>query len=152
MLSRPLNGWTDFSLGQEVYGLSYLTNVPIEWVNQAIHGLETLEPFAVHGVMEPDRMICLVSYWNCHIIVEDEEREILEATDTTHEIVHVNMLDFCKMLYNDIWAHVDAWSAWDWDDKVDTKNVKKQLEEKLNVLKELIVKKECYFGENRGFF
>ena len=80
MLSRPLNGWTDFSLGQEVYGLSYLTNVPIEWVNQAIHGLETLEPFAVHGVMEPDRMICLV------------------------------------------------------------------------ILKELIVKKECYFGENRGFF
>ena len=38
MLSRPLNGWTDFSLGQEV-----------------------------------------------------EERKILEATDTTHEIVHVNM-------------------------------------------------------------
>ena len=47
MLSKPKQGWTEFSLGGVEADLSYLTNVPIEWLDQAIHGLETLKPFAV---------------------------------------------------------------------------------------------------------
>lgn len=154
MLSRPEYGWTDFSLeeGKGIYGLSYLTNVPMEWLNQAIHGLETLEPFAVHGVLEPGRVICLVSYWNCHIIVEDEDRKMLKADDTIHRIVHVSMLEFCKMLYEDILVNIEDWSDWDCDNTVDTEVVKKELKEKLDILKKLIAEKECFFAENRQFF
>lgn len=46
MLTKPLHGWTDFSLeGTASYGLSYLDDIAFEWVEQAIHGLETLLPF-----------------------------------------------------------------------------------------------------------
>ena len=46
MLTKPINGWSDFQLeGTSLYGLSYLDDIAFEWVDQAIHGLETLTPF-----------------------------------------------------------------------------------------------------------
>lgn len=152
MLSRPKSGWTDFSLGMKEYGLSYLTNIPVEWLDQAIHGLETLEPFAVHGVLEPGRMICVVSYWNCHIIVEEEERVKLEAEDVAYEICNVDMLHFCKMLYRDILDDIEEWCCWDCDESTDTEIVKKDINKKLEKLSELISERTDYFGLNRGFF
>ena len=38
-----------------VYGLSYLDDIAFEWIDQAIHGLETMMPFCVKGFLEPDR-------------------------------------------------------------------------------------------------
>ena len=79
MLTKPEAGWSDFSLdGTSVYPLSYLDNIPFEWLDDAIHGLETLNPFCVKGFMEPGRFICVVSFWNCHIICEDEDRDPLD--------------------------------------------------------------------------
>ena len=45
MLSCPVNGWTLFSLeGTESQLLSYLDDIAPEWLDQAIHGLKTLQP------------------------------------------------------------------------------------------------------------
>ena len=53
MLTKPENGWTGFSLeGTSTYGLSYLDDIAFEWLDQAIHGLETLSPFCVKGFLE----------------------------------------------------------------------------------------------------
>ena len=42
MLTKPVYGWSDFQLdGTSTYGLSYLDDIAFEWVDQAIHGLET---------------------------------------------------------------------------------------------------------------
>lgn len=47
MLTKPENGWTGFGLeGTSTYGLSYLDDIAFEWLDQAIHGLETLSPFS----------------------------------------------------------------------------------------------------------
>ena len=51
---------TNYYDDEHQYRLSYLTDVAVEWLGQAIHGLKTLEPFAVHGYCEPCRMICTV--------------------------------------------------------------------------------------------
>lgn len=81
MLTKPYYGWTDFSLeGTSVYGLSYLDDIAFEWLDQAIHGLETMLPFCVKGFLEPGRMLCTVSFWNCHIVIEDDEREPLKRS------------------------------------------------------------------------
>ena len=62
MLTKPENGWTGFGLeGTSTYGLSYLDDIAFEWLDQAIHGLETLSPFCVKGFLEPNRMLCVVS-------------------------------------------------------------------------------------------
>ena len=152
MLTKPEAGWSDFSLdGTSVYHLSYLDNIPFEWLDDAIHGLETLNPFCVKGFMEPGRFICVVSFWNCHIICEDEDRDPLDPQNTIHEISHTSMLQFCQQLYDDISENLDDWACWDYDPELDFDTNKEELIKKLARLKELIAENEEHFGENRGF-
>lgn len=152
MLTKPKNGWTDFSLkGTFAYGLSYLDDIAFEWLDQAIHGLETLSPFCVKGFLEPNRMLCMISYWNCHIIVEDDERRPLREEQIRREYSHTSMIEFCKCLYSDISEHIDAWVSFvDYVD-ADPEKKRQQLFQKLEKLKELIGQREECFGENRCF-
>lgn len=152
MLTKPHAGWSDFQLnGTSLYGLSYLDDIAFEWLEQAIHGLETMLPFCVKGYMEPGRFLCVVSYWNCHIICENDERNLLDNDDIDTEYSHTSMLEFCKYLYNDIKADMDEWVTFvdyrddDWDEK------RKVLEVQLDRLKELISEKEEYFRADRCF-
>lgn len=152
MLTKPHAGWSDFQLdGTSLYGLSYLDDIAFEWLEQAIHGLETMLPFCVKGFMEPGRFLCVVSYWNCHIICENDERNQLDNEDINTEYSHTSMLEFCKYLYNDIISNIDEWVRFvdynevDWDEK------RKVLECKLDRLKELISEKEGRFGTDRCF-
>lgn len=158
MLSKPDAGWSDFSLGGKTYYLSYLTDIPFVWLYHAIHGLKTMSPFVVHGVCEPGRVLCLVSYWNCHVIFEDEGRKELNPCEMQWEFAHINMLDFCKALHADISQNLDAWSEWinifaeterEYN-KVKQKR-KKLLEKKLRELGKLIQKNEKNFDEHHGF-
>lgn len=152
MLTKPNFGWTDFQLdGTGVYELSYLDDIAYEWVDKAIYGLETMLPFCVKGFMEPGRFLCIVSYWNCHIICEEDGRNPLKEEDIITHNSHTSMLEFCKLLYHDIETNMDDWVMFvsyadaDWDKK------RKLLESKLERLKELITEKEKYFGDNRCF-
>ena len=152
MLTKPEAGWSDFSLdGTSVYTLSYLDDIPFEWLDEAIHGLEILNPFCVKGFMEPERFICVVSFWNCHIICEDEDRDPLDPQNTTHEISHTSMLQFCQQLYDDISENLDDWARWDYDPELDFDTNKEELIIKLARLKKLIAENEEHFGEDRGF-
>ena len=153
MLTKPDCGWSDFSLtGTFVYPLSYLDNIPFNWLDDAIRGLETLNPFCVKGFMEPGRFICVISFWNCHIICEEEDKEPLDPENTIHEISHTSMLQFCQQLYNDISENLDDWACWDnYDSEFDFDTNKEGLIKKLARLKELIAENEEHFGENRCF-
>lgn len=159
MLSAPENGWTDFQLGsaETVYSLSFLTDVAVEWMEQAIHGLKTLEPFSVHGYCEPGRMVCTVSYWNCYIIFEgDDKGDLCESVYT----VHVSMLDFCSKLAEDIFSSMEAWVHWNENeiDEDDDESVEEAFSQRralllglLDTLKGLIAEKKEDFGEGCGF-
>ena len=92
MLSKPQHGWTDFTLGDLSYSLSYLTNLPLEWLDRAIFGMETFLPFEIYGHCEPGRMVCKVDFSECHIFFENDKHQ---KDDSSFEIVPVNMLDFC---------------------------------------------------------
>ena len=152
MLTKPMHGWSDFQLaGTSVYGLSYLDDIAIEWVTQAIHGLETMLPFCVKGFLEPKRFLCTVSYWNCHIICEDDERYPLNKKDVINELSHTNMLQFCQALYDDISQNLDEWAAFVDYDNEDMVKKKAMLAEKLMILKRLISEREEWFGDNRCF-
>ena len=153
MLTKPEYGCSDFNLdGTSVYRLSYLTDIPFDWLNEAIRGLETLHPFCVDGFMEPGRFICVVSFWNCHIICEAEDRYPLNPQNTIHEISHTSMLQFCQQVYDDISKNLDGWACWrDYVSEFDFDTNKEELIKKLARLKELIAEKEKHFGENRCF-
>lgn len=155
MLSKPKHGWSDFQLeGTSTYGLSYLDDIAFEWLEQAIHGLQTMQPFCVKGFLEPKRFLCTVSYWNCHIVIENEERYKLEKDEITVEYSHTSMLDFCKYLYHDISENIDEWAGFadhGYDDSYPLEEKKKDLEEGLKTLKYLIISKAENFGDNRCF-
>jgi len=151
MLSKPKSGWTTFSLVNNEYDLSYLTDVALEWIEQAIHGLETLHPFTVHGFLEPGRMICVVSYWNIHIFVEDDENVPLNKEDNHYETIHMTMIDFCEILYNDIKENIVEWIDWFCDDRYDLKKREIEINKKLDKLHKLIDEKKKHFGLNRYF-
>lgn len=155
MLTKPQHGWSDFSLEDTFsYGLSYLDDIGMEWVAQAIHGLETLNPFCVHGNLEPGRMLCIVSYWNCYIVVEDEDdinRRGRGKEQMIQEYSNTSMLDFCQQLYTDISGNIEEWGSFvdyhheDWTEK------QKKLAGLLEQLRELIAEKEKYFDTKFWF-
>lgn len=148
MLSEPKSGWSTFHMdGTQLYSLSYLDDIAFEWIDQAIHGLETLLPFCVKGFMEPTRFLCLVSYGECLIISEDEDRN--EAS--VEESVKISMLEFCRELYNDISKSIDGW-VWFVDYGNQDYNLKEiELKKRLKRLEELIKEKSIYFSPGHGF-
>ncbi len=152
MLTKPVHGWSDFQLdGTSIYGLSYLDDIAFEWVAQAIHGLETMMPFCVKGFLEPNRFLCTVSYWNCHIVCEDDERYPLGTEDVINEFSHTNMLQFCQYLYEDISQNMDEWVTFVDYEEIDVAKKKEDLVQKLKHLKELISERTECFDENHGF-
>lgn len=152
MLTKPIHGWSDFQLdGTSIYGLSYLDDIAFEWITQSIHGLETMMPFCVKGFLEPNRFLCTVSYWNCHIVCEDDERYPLDKEKVINEISHTNMLQFCQFLYDDISQNIDEWASFVDYKQLDVAERKATLTQKLNHLKKLISEREEYFGDNRCF-
>ena len=152
MLTKPVYGWSDFQLeGTGVYGLSQLDDIAFEWVEQAIHGLETMRPFCVKGFLEPNRFLCTVSYWNCHLVCEDDERYPLNQEELIHELSHTSMLQFCQWLYEDVSQNINEWASFvDYED-LDIDKRKAELDQKLECLKNLIAERTEWFGGHRCF-
>lgn len=153
MLTKPSSGWSDFQLEDtSVYGLSYLSDIAFDWLAQAIHGLETMMPFCVKGYLEPDRFLCVVSYWNCHIVCEDEDWNPLDAEGIINEFSHTDMIQFCKYLYNDISENIDDWISFNDYEELDLTERKADIIRKLERLKDLISQREKCFYRNRCFY
>lgn len=155
MLGRPEDGWVSFQLGSPDtrYELSYLNDVALEWLSQAIHGLGTEDVFSVHGYCEPGRMVCTVSFWCCYVIFEDDDR-----APACHGVIqlHVSMLDFCRQLHRDIAENLDAWVDWN-EGELEAagqgagEKRKAQIQEKLDELAQLIEEKKEDFEEGCCF-
>lgn len=152
MLTKPVYGWSDFQLeGTSVYGLSYLDDIAFTWVDQAIYGLETMLPFCVKGFLEPNRFLCTVSYWNCHIVCEEDGREAPDREELINEFSHTSMLEFCRLLHDDIRQNLEDWALFSDDPEVDAEGRKAALSEKLARLQRLISEREPRFTDHRCF-
>ena len=94
-------------------------------------------------------------------IFEDDEEEPLIENEIKRSVVHIRMIDFCKMLYEDIKNNIDAWGDWNHNSftyRVDKEKAEKSINKMkndinslLNRLNELIIQQEEHFGENRCF-
>lgn len=97
-------------------------------------------------------LLCTISFWNCHIVVENDERGSLEKYDIKIGYSHTGMLDFCKYLYNDISSDVDEWASFTNEEEEDIEEKKRELLQKLKRLKSLISEKEAFFNDRRCVF
>lgn len=155
MLSKPECGWSYFKLeGTSEYGLSYLDDIAFEWLDVAIYGLKTLLPFCVKGFLEPRRFLCIVSYWNCHIVIEGDKRGKLCKKEVEIEYSNTSMIEFCQFLYDDINNNFEEWvdfvcDAYDEDGLLEKK--RSLLIEKLETLYNLILLRKEHFVDDRCF-
>ena len=108
MLSVPEYGWTDFSIGDAKYQLSYLATGSTDWLKEAVHGLKNNTPFIFYGWCEPEYIFCNVTRDFCYIVCVNEEK-ILK----TH-VVKMTMLDFCKELHADVSKDTAAWAYFEY--------------------------------------
>ena len=138
MLNKPEHGWSDFSLSTKRYSLSYLSNIPLDWLDRAIFGLEALLPFEVLGHCEPGSMVCTVNLSGCRIDFEIvRSNRVIRAC----EEVPVTMLDFCRMLHKDLSADLETWANWNSSSPME----KGDLQARLDRLEKLIAEKAKYF-------
>ena len=131
MLTKPQQGWTDFCLGNGSYSLSYLTNIPLDWLDRAIFGLKSRLPFDVSGYCEPGSVVCTVSLCECHIVFRSD---VARRNDVFREVLPVGKMDFCKMLHDDISEHIDDWVQWNPAYRTSREDIQSRLEQ----LKELL--------------
>ena len=147
MLGKPEDGWTLLKLGikESAYDLSYVTDVPLEWLDRAIEGLTNLDVFSVHGYCEPGRMVCTVSFWSCYVIFEDDG-----PAPTCHDVhhLHVSMLDFCKKLHADLSEYLEGWVCWDGD--AETEEEKNALDERRVTLKKKLDQLQALIAETNS--
>ncbi len=145
MLSKPKSGWTNFKLSETgEYSLSYLDDIPMNWLEDAIHGLEYYRPFCVYANMEPECFICIVNYDSCQIIIETEDGMENSEDIYSIEVSQTNMLEFCKMLCDDIKIHIDDWANFvDYNGENPAKK-KRELIRKIKKLEKIIEKKDIH--------
>ncbi len=159
LLSEPECGWSTFSFpdGKKSYELSYLTDIAVEWLDNALYGLEHLTPFCVHAYLEPGRLLCMVSFWHCHLAVESEDREPEDADDIIRSLSNTDMLTFCTYLRDSIQAHLDSWLKWDaceWADMTEEEREERRqnLDRRLKRLSTLLESQAEHFGKGRCFY
>ena len=130
--------------------LSYWTDIPNDWLTQAIFGLETGLPITVYGMCEPGRELLTFTDTACHVIYEDEDDyPDAESCYGYYKVLPIGKLEFCKALYQDLSSELDDWSLWHHYIKIKENGdypydnplfieVRSSLSEKLTRLKELL--------------
>lgn len=106
MFSKPENGWTVFSVGELQFSLSYLTCIPIDWLDAAIAALTNKADIQVRGCCEPGNMECSVSSDGGMIRYTDEHKRWTEYS------AKITKVGFCLALIEDLETNLDDWCQW----------------------------------------
>jgi len=109
ILSTPYAGWAEFMLGSVDYDLSYICDVAGTWLARATDGLKCNESFILDG--DGEGKILEVEVFLDHVDILIDPYEKREVTET----IEMSMLDFCKLLHDDIRRDVKEWADWEWN-------------------------------------
>lgn len=136
MLSKPLLGWTEVTIGDFKASASYVTDVPINCMKSMIYALQTKNDFVVTFDVEGWEFKVIADYYNCFVIKDICEQPIL----FTFRNISIHQL--AKELVEDIENNLNEWKYWNYDSDLDSEedinNYEKELKNCLTTLKKLI--------------
>ncbi len=136
MLSKPENGWTVFSLGDFQAEVSYLVDIPFDWLISCKNALKHNIPLSFFLELEGETCL-LTSYgYDTHIIIN--RRDDGYRLKTVH---NVNFMDVSDMLLKDIRLYFDDWVTWYDFEQTEADFARRRAE-----LKALIEKTETYLA------
>jgi hypothetical protein len=137
VLSKPEAGWSLFKIGDTEFWLSYLMDLPNDWLDTIIFAYEHDLPFVLKGECEPGFMYCNVNDLYVHIYYEEHH-------EASYEIYGTNIIN---VLINDFTKYIDEWADWGYIryNEEELKEEKKRLQEKIeryHILRERRMKRE----------
>lgn len=131
MLSRPVHGWTDITIGDWKDRASYLTSVPCDMLDKVADILENRLPTCVYCDAEGWEYIIVFDHFTTFIIHQEESNQLIS--------VDIKIEDIAKELLKDIKDYFEDWVIWEPDcDKNNVEEYRNQLKEKVERLENLI--------------
>jgi len=145
MLTKPFAGWTDIIIDieqvknlnlsddKDFFRCSYLTDVPMDLLNQFINCLETKQEVKIEFDAEGWEHSLIVNHMNSKQIIFYEKNIEINSEK--------NIFDLSKELIFDIESYFEDWIIWtpeiEFDEKEEIEKRKTEIIELLNKLKEL---------------
>lgn len=136
MLSKPENGWTVFSLGDFQAEVSYLVDIPFDWLISCKNALKHNIPLSFFLELEGESCIVTSYGYDTHMIIN--RRDDGYRLKTVH---NVNFMDVSGMLLKDIRLYFDDWVTW-----YDFEQTEADFARRRAALKALIEETETYLA------
>ena len=130
MFSKPKGGWVDINIGGYTLNGSYLTDIPMNFLDSLISSLKSNLPVSIfideEGV---ENIIC--AYFNEVFIIVKNGDEI------EYKKIDMDFNLFRKDIIDDIEKYLNEWINWNMiDDVAELKNRENELSTKLSIAKE----------------
>lgn len=103
MLSKPKHGWTTFNIGSFCGNPSYLTDVPVDFLDGMLQYYRNGSA-AIWFNEEGSEFTLVLNPYSVFIIIE-RENEVCQRIDETPKQIS-------EMLINDIMKNLDEWITW----------------------------------------
>ena len=107
MLSKPDNGWSVFSLGDFQADVSYLVDIPFDWLISCKNALKYNIPASFFLELEGESCIVTSYGHDTHMIFSHHD-----GAYTLKTVRDVDFMDLSEMLLEDIRLYFDDWVTW----------------------------------------
>lgn len=134
MLSKPNGGWVDINIGEYTLNASYLTDIPMDFLNSVISSLKNNLPVSIFVDEEGIESLICAFYDEVFIIAKEENDDLIE-----YKKIDMDFNLFRKSIIDDIEMNFNDWINWNMEHDVE---VLKEREEDLRT--KLSAAKECY--------
>ncbi len=134
MFSRPNGGWVDINIGDYTINGSYLTDIPMDFLDSLISSLKSNLPVSIF-IDEEGRENIICAYFNeVYIIVRNDDFVEYKKIDMDFNL-------FRKDIINGIETNLKEWINWNMEDDVEVlKKRENELRTKLSIAKEYLEK------------
>lgn len=132
MFSRPENGWVDINIGGYTINGSYLTDIPMDFLDSLIPSLKSNLPVSIFIDEEGIEDIICAYFDEVYIIVKDGDEVEYKKIDMDFNL-------FREDIINGIETYLNEWINWNIDEDVKVlKNRENELRTKLCIAKEYL--------------
>lgn len=131
MFCKPKNGWVDINIGDYTINGSYLTDIPMNFLDALISSLKSNLPVSIFIDEEGSENIICAYYDEVYIIIKNDYDNV------EYKKIDMNFNLFRKNIINDIEVNLNEFINWNMDDDVEVlKNRENELRTKLAIAKE----------------
>ena len=136
LFSKPEGGWVDINIGDYIMCASYLTDVPMDFLNTLIASLKYNIPICVYIDEEGfEDFLCVFG----NMLTISRMIEVSgEMKQVDFKFNRINYNAFVREIILGIEEYFDDWVNWNMNPDEDLKLRAKKIQEKLNEAKEII--------------